>query len=70
MKGFDMETVSIGFYREDGDFAVLATLNNNDNWIHNFDSVVSHTRDVLTNYAGFECIVLRRQDAPDYVTID
>lgn len=25
-----MKTVSIGYHREDGDFAVLATLNNND----------------------------------------
>lgn len=65
-----MNTATIGFYRDDGDFAVLATLNNNDNWIHDFDSVVSHTRDVLTNYCGFECRVLYRQDAPDYVTTD
>ena len=65
-----MKTVSIGFIREDGDFAILATLNNNDNWIHDFDSVVSQLQGVLTNYCGFQCIVLEREDAPDYVTIE
>jgi hypothetical protein len=64
-----MQTVSIGYFREDGDFAILATLNNNDNWIHNFDEVVSQLKAVLTNDCGFECIVLEREDAPDYVTI-
>jgi hypothetical protein len=64
-----MQTVSIGYFREDGDFAILATLNNNDNWIHNFDEVVSQLKAVLTNDYGFECIVLEREDAPDYVPI-
>ena len=51
-----MQTVSIGYFRADGDFALLATLNNNDNWIHNFDEVVSQLKGVLRNDDGFECM--------------
>ena len=48
-----MRTVSIGYYREDGDFAVLATLNNNDEREvkdEGFD-LVFHGRE-LKHYAG------------------
>jgi hypothetical protein len=65
-----MKTVSIGFQREDGDFAVLATLNNNDGDMTDqaFESLV---HDMHASFARFNAyvVVLERQDAPDYVSI-
>ena len=75
-----MKTVSIGFYRDDGDFAVLATLNNNDE--HMSDNAFGE----LVGYVAFklcrqlvastlcrklvrEVVVLERQDTPDYVEV-
>lgn len=64
-----MNTVSIGYYRDDGDFALLATLNNNDGHIKHFDFLVSDIRGMLSDCAGVECVSLERQDAPDYLEI-
>ena len=66
-----MKTVSIGYHREDGDFAVLATLNNNDGHMddEDFEYVVGkvfHQIELRTN--GLHLETLERQDAPDYVT--
>ena len=68
-------TVSIGYYCEDGDFAVLATLNNNDGIYtpETFNKLIKN----IFNELYVECdmrypdlIVLERQDAPDCVQID
>jgi hypothetical protein len=66
-----MKTVSIGYHREDGDFAVLATLNNNDDFMSNeeFGDVVDSLAAKL-RAVGLNITVLERQDAPDYVTIE
>jgi hypothetical protein len=64
-----MKTVSIGFYREDGDFAILATLNNND--AHLADSVYKEIVQDLTATLAHSSMrrlsVLERQDTPDYI---
>jgi hypothetical protein len=68
-----MQTVSIGFYREDGDFAILATLNNNDGYIADgtFAYLVEQTRAQLAKFtASTQIVAIERQDAPDYTTID
>ena len=64
-------TVSIGYVREDGDFAILATLNNNDGLLTSdaFDSMVGVMRSALQLLAETGISVLERQDAPDYVAI-
>ena len=73
-----MKTVSIGYLREDGDFAILATLNNNDDHYseEGFDNLVKGVLKqmesllevkILSNDYGDELLVLNRQDTPDYV---
>ena len=67
-----MKTVSIGFYREDGDFAVLATLNNNDGHLDEdaFMALVGEVASTLCNKLVCQIDVLERQDTPDYVTVE
>ena len=66
-----MQTVSIGFFREDGDFQVLATLNNNDGLMGEarFLNMVESLRMTLDAATGETVQVLERQDVADYVTI-
>lgn len=67
-----MSTVSIGYHREDGDFAVLATLNNNDDFMSDeeFTEVVDSLAEKLWAVTRLYITVLERQDTPDYVTIE
>lgn len=67
-----MKTVSVGFYRDDGDFAVLATLNNNDGHMSDekFEELVGEVASTLCRKLVCEIVVLERQDAPDYVEIN
>jgi hypothetical protein len=73
MKGFNMKTVSIGFMREDGDFALFATLNNLDEHMNQdefqelVDSVVF---ELFRATKRNDVVVLEREDAPDYVILD
>ena len=67
-----MKTVSIGFMRDDGDLALVATLNNLDGHMsdEHFDVLV----DGVKNYIALmtkrnDVLVLEREDAPDYVEI-
>lgn len=67
--------LTIGFERLDGDFQVLATLNNNDELIEKdkFDAIVTYllnTFDECFSEEGYEVVALDRQDAPDYISID
>ena len=68
-------TVTIGYYREDGDFAVLATLNNNDGIYtpEAFNKLIKNIFNELfveCNIRYPDLVILERQDAPDYVQID
>ena len=68
-----MKTVSIGYHREDGDFAILATLNNNDEHIleENFEQICkSLFRALDVSTTSLHIKVIKRQDTPDYVTIE
>ncbi len=65
-----MKTVSIGYFRDDGDFVLLATLNNNDGDIKHFEFLVADIKGMISDCSGIRCIVLEREDAPDYVTIN
>jgi len=65
-----MKTVSIGYFRENGDFAILATLNNNDGLIKHFDFLLADIKGMISDCAGIECIAIVRQDAPDYANIE
>ena len=67
-----MKTVSIGIMREDGDFAVLATLNNNDAHlsVDVFKTLVEGVRTYMEAMSRQTVVVLERQDTPDYVTIE
>jgi hypothetical protein len=67
-----MKTVSIGFFREDGDFAILATLNNNDGYLTEeaFGVMVGEVASTLCSKLVCQIDVLERQDTPDYVTLE
>lgn len=66
-------TLSFGFLREDGDFAILATLNNLDGHMseesfHQLVDVIQH--ELNAHCDGLQVQPLVRADAPDYVYID
>lgn len=65
-----MQTVTIGFTREDGDIAVLATFNNNDlNFTPDkFRAVVHATLGLMQALTEAQLQIYERQDSPDYVT--
>lgn len=68
-----MQTVSIGFYREDGDFAILATLNNNDDYLleNEFNELSKYIKIKLSEkIEGIDIFIIQRQDAPDYVDLE
>lgn len=67
-----MRTVTIGYTRDDGDFAVLATLNNNDEHMTDvfFDQLARGLAATLKREMGESIEILERQDAPDYVCLD
>ena len=71
-------TVSIGYIRDDGDFHILATLNNNDE-IYSaecFSKLVEKVKEFLSiftddnPYSSRDVIILERQDTPDYVDLE
>jgi hypothetical protein len=67
-----MKTVSIGILRNNGDFSILATLNNNDEFIGQdlFAHLVNTICETLTGETGELVEAIERQDAPDYVAIE
>lgn len=67
-----MQVATIGFIREDGDFQILATLNNNDGLMGNtsFESLIETVRfNLACMLQPTAIVVIERQDAPDYVTV-
>jgi hypothetical protein len=71
MKGFNMKTVSIGFTRDDGDFALFATFNNLDEYFNTYDfkELVHSVASELAESTKMQVEILEREDAPSYVTI-
>jgi len=67
-----MKTVSIGFMRDDGDFALFATLNNLDEHMKQdeFKKLVGSVASELCRATRREVQVLEREDAPDYVELN
>lgn len=69
-----MQTVSIGFTRDDGDFEVLATMNNTGGLMSDgeFTCLVNSTRSNIEIIMGDDVRleVLERADAPSVVVID
>jgi hypothetical protein len=67
-----MQTVTVGYQRDDGDFAVIATLNNNDKHMDDkvFMDIVHNLADKLCREMVCQIDVLYRQDAPDYINTE
>ena len=68
-----MKTVSIGFFKDNGDFALVSTLNNNEGRMSDqaFDVLVKQVSALLVPHLGmWHTSVIERQDAPDYVTLE
>ncbi len=70
----NMKAVSIGFTREDGDFELLATMNNTGDVMTDgeFMCLVNSTRSNMELMMGCESRleVLERADAPDVVSLE
>jgi hypothetical protein len=66
-----MKTVTIGFIREDGDFQILATLNNKDDLIDDseFEKCVNNLVAFLKEKTCEWIHIIEREDAPDYVSL-
>jgi hypothetical protein len=58
--------------RDDGDFQLIATLNNNDGFLGNFReaALASELLQQLQSHFDEKLELLKRQDAPDYITIE
>jgi hypothetical protein len=68
-----MKTVSIGFMRDDGDLALVATLNNLDEHMsdEHFDVLVNGVKTYIALMTKRNDVqVLEREDAPDYVELN
>ena len=67
-----MKTVSIGFTRDDGDFALFATLNNLDDYFNSYDfkELVHAVASELQAATQMQVEILEREDAPSYVVLD
>jgi hypothetical protein len=66
------QTVSIGYEREDGDFHIIATLNNNEEIAEeaDWDFAIAAIVSTLQRVMGLNLAVLEREDAPDFVNLD
>jgi len=67
-----MTSYSIGYRREDGDFAILATLNNNSESLNcdDFEAIKDLIFTKFYNRIDSHFVeVIERQDAPDYVDL-
>jgi hypothetical protein len=69
-----MKTGSIGYTRNDGDFQLLITLNNNDDLMDDavFNNLIKQNVSFLNDNLSLDSdeviIVLDRQDSPDYLS--
>jgi hypothetical protein len=63
---------SIGIERDDGDFHILATLNNMDELVstEDFEGLLKSTVEFLQKATDEPILALQRQDAPDYVNLE
>lgn len=66
-----MKTVSIGFVRDD-DFVLLATLNNNDEYLtpSAFEALCEVVRSTFELLVETDIQTIERQDAPDHITLE
>jgi len=62
---------SIGIERDDGDFHILATLNNNDELVsvEDFEALLKSTVEFLEKATDEPILALQRQDTPDYINL-
>jgi len=67
-----MKTVSIGFTRDDGDFALFATLNNLDEYFNSYDfkELIHAVASELQAATNMKVEILERDDAPSYITLN
>jgi hypothetical protein len=71
-QGMHNQTVSIGYEREDGDFRIIATLNNNEELAEEADwnAAIAAIVSILSRVTDSNLTVLEREDAPDFVNLD
>ena len=67
-----MTCYTIGYEREDGDFAVLATLNNNNAHLdeNTFEIITQAVQAILRSHIQQRIDYIERQDSPDYIYLD
>lgn len=65
-----MKSVSIGYFREDKDFAILAALKDEGLTEKEFLALAEQIRVFLGITLEEEVVVLERDDTPDYVEVE
>jgi hypothetical protein len=65
------ESYSIGYERDDGDFCILATLNNHDEdfSVEVFDQFKNDLVAAMARHHSETIVALKREDTPDYVNL-
>jgi len=63
---------SIGIERDDGDFNILATLNNNDDHLtpEDFEVLLRSLVEVFKDKTEERIVAYERQDTPDYINLE
>ena len=63
---------SIGLERDDGDFHILATLNNMDGLVsvEDFEALLKSTVEFLEKATDERIVAYQRQDTPDYINLE
>lgn len=66
-----MQSATIGFTREDGDFEILATMNNTADHYEaaRFSVLVQSTAEAIAAAIGHDVEILEREDAPEVVSL-
>jgi hypothetical protein len=64
------KALAIGYYREDGDFAILSTVNNNDDHLSTEDymALVQYITDTFSVALEWSIMAVDLDIVPDYVT--
>lgn len=65
------ESITLGYFRDDGDLQVLATLNNNDQVINEITYLASirMLMNTFKSATGENIVAISKQLAPDYLSL-
>ena len=67
-----MKSASICIHRDDGDLALVATINNNDEHLSQdaFNKLLAVVAQHYIDVVGSDVLILDRQDSVDYISLN